>query len=143
MATDDEVRQASKRFYAALNRMAEGDPGEMPGIWSQAATVTTMHPVGGREVGWDAVAKPWAAIAGLCSGGEVALTDQLLQVGGDMAYETGTERGRVAMAGQSIEIDHRVTNVYRREADGWKIVHHHVDLSPAMIQVIKGLGAAG
>jgi ketosteroid isomerase-like protein len=32
-----------------------------------------------------------------------------------------------------------VTNVYRREADGWKMIHHHTDLSPAMLDVLADL----
>jgi hypothetical protein len=55
MSAEDEVRKASQQFYAALNRMANGDGGGMADIWSHSATVTTMHPIGGREVGWDAV----------------------------------------------------------------------------------------
>jgi hypothetical protein len=27
-----------------------------------------------------------------------------------------------------------VTNIYRREADGWKIVHHHTDFSKEVAQ---------
>jgi hypothetical protein len=29
MAVEDEIRQASERFYAALNREINGDPGPM------------------------------------------------------------------------------------------------------------------
>jgi ketosteroid isomerase-like protein len=51
MATEDEVRQASDQFYAALNGMANGDARPMMEIWSHTSNVTTMHPIGGREVG--------------------------------------------------------------------------------------------
>ena len=53
MSAEQEVRKASQQFYAALNRMANGDSGGMADIWSRTASVTTMHPIGGREVGWD------------------------------------------------------------------------------------------
>ena len=43
------------------------------------------------------------------------------------------------MAGQTLAFDHRVTNVYRREAGGWKIVHHHADVSPAMQELLSRL----
>jgi hypothetical protein len=62
MSTEDEVRKASEQFYAALNRMGNGDPSSMADAWSHSATVTTMHPIGGREVGWDEVKGPWYAI---------------------------------------------------------------------------------
>ena len=53
MAAEDEVRQASERFYAALNRvLEESDTGPMGEIWSHGSDVSAMHPFGGRMVGW-------------------------------------------------------------------------------------------
>lgn len=142
MAVPAAVRQASAAFYAALNSMANGDAGPMNAIWSHSASVTTMHPIGGREAGWGKVRKPWAAIAGMCSGGKVSLTSRLIRVAGSMAYEVGVEKGHIVLAGTRIDIDHRVTNVYQREGRAWKIVHHHTDLSPAMIDLLARLQSA-
>jgi len=59
---------------------------------------------------------------------------------GDVAYELGVERGTLTIAGQTVSnFDNRVTNIYRREVTGWKIVHHHTDLSPAMIDIVSRL----
>lgn len=55
MSTEAEVRKASKQFYAGLNRMVNGDADPLADIWSHSAAVTAMHPIGGRQVGWDAV----------------------------------------------------------------------------------------
>lgn len=139
MSAEDEVRQASEQFYAALNRMANGDASSMADAWSHSATVTTMHPIGGREVGWDEVKGPWGQVAQLASDGQVKLNDQLIQVSGDMAYEVGFEQGQFTMAGEQAAIDQRVTNIYRRENGAWKIVHHHADLSPAMLEILGRL----
>ena len=141
MATDDEVRGASDKFYAALNSMANGDASPMGDIMSHSANATTMHPLGGREVGWDEVSVPWAQVAQMASGGQVKLTDQLIQATPDMAYETGVEKGQMALAGRQVPINQRVTNVYRREGGAWKIVHHHTDASPAMMDLLKSLQA--
>jgi ketosteroid isomerase-like protein len=132
MSAEDDVRKASEQFYAALNKMLNGDASQMAGIWSHSATVTTMHPIGGREVGWDKVEGPWNGVASMASNGQAKLIDQVIVASGDMAYEVGVEKGQVTMAGQSIPIEHRVTNVYRREGGAWKIVHHHTDLSTGM-----------
>ena len=52
MAAEDEVRRASERFYAALNRvLEEGDTGPMEEIWSHGSDVSGMHPFGGRMGG--------------------------------------------------------------------------------------------
>ena len=128
MAAEDEVRQASEQFYTALNRMVEGDAAPLADIWSHSAAVTTMHPIGGRQVGWDEVRGSFEQTAGLASGGQVKLDDQIVQVVGDVAYELGVERGQAQLAGQPMTIEQRVTNIYRREPGGWKIVHHHTDL---------------
>ena len=143
MSAQDEVRVASAQFYAALNRMLTGQQGSMDAIWSHGASATTMHPIGGREVGWDNIRPVWDQVASIASGGQVALADQLLSVDGDMAYEVGVERGHGTLAGEQVAVDQRVTNVYRREDGAWKIVHHHTDLSPAMMELLARLQAKG
>lgn len=141
MSAHDEVKAASAQFYAALNRMLTGQQGSMDAIWSHGATATTMHPIGGREVGWDAIRPVWDQVASLASGGQVALADQLLSIDGDTAYEIGYERGHGTLAGEKVAIDQRVTNIYRREHGAWKVVHHHTDLSPAMMELLARLQA--
>ena len=139
MKTEDEVRAASEKFYAALNRMLNGDAGLMADIWSHSSSVTTMHPIGGRQVGWDQVKAPWAEVAQLSKMGQVKLRDQLIQVVGDLAYELGNEHGQFSLAGELVTVDHRVTNIYRRESGAWRIVHHHSDIAPAMVDVLSRL----
>lgn len=142
MSTEDQVRKASEQFYAALNRVANGDASSMADVWSHSATVTTMHPIGGREVGWGEVKEPWGQTAQLLSDGQVNLKDQLIQVSGDMAYEVGTEQGQAKLAGEQVDFNHRVTNIYRRENGKWNIVHHHADISPAMLDVLSRIQSA-
>lgn len=139
MIYEDEVRKASKMFYTGLNSMANGDSGPLSAIWSHGADVTTMHPIGGREIGWDAVRGSFAGVAKLASKGKIELKDQLIHVVGDLAYEGGIESGQITLSGEKVTIEHRVTNIYRKEGGAWKIVHHHTDISPAMIEVLKRL----
>jgi hypothetical protein len=80
MSTEDEVREASIKFYAALNRMANGTADPLADIWSHSATVTTMHPIGGLEIGWEEVRKSFEQVAHLATAGEVKLNDQIIQV---------------------------------------------------------------
>lgn len=139
MATEDEVRKASEQFYAALNRMANGDAGPLADIWSHSASVTTMHPIGGRQVGWDEVRASFDQVAQLASEGKVELKDQLIRVAGGGAYEMGVEHGHLKLAGQKVTIEHRVTNFYQLEAGAWKMTHHHADTSPAMLDGLSRL----
>ena len=141
MSIENEVRKASEKFYVALNRMVNGDAGLLVDIWSHDAAVTTMHPIGGWEVGWDAVRESFEEVAKLSSDGRVELKNQFIQAAGDVAYEMGDEHGQLKIAGQQVAIEHRVTNIYSREAGVWKIVHHHTDVSPAMLDVINRVKA--
>ena len=141
MLIEDEVRKASKQFYAGLNSMANGDSGPLANIWSHDAGVTTLHPIGGRDIGWAAVRGSFEQVAKLASKGKVELKDQLIRVVGDLAYEVGIEYGQITLAGEPVTIEHRVTNIYQRQAGEWKMVHHHTDISPAMIDVLRRLQA--
>jgi len=139
MSTEDEVRNASKQFYAGLTRMLNGDADPLANIWSHSASVTAMHPIGGRKAGWDAVRASFEQVAELASDGKVELKDQLIHVVGDVAFEAGVEYGQLKLAGQPVTIEHRVTNIYQREAGAWKIIHHHTDTSPEMLDVLSQL----
>jgi ketosteroid isomerase-like protein len=69
--------------------------------------------------------------------GQALVATLLLRAGSDLAYTIGTERVEVILAGQQVRLKHRVTNIYRREAEGWKMVHHRTDLSPALRDILS------
>jgi ketosteroid isomerase-like protein len=141
MAVEDEIRQASERFYAALNREINGDPGPMVELWSQGSDVATMHPLGGRELGWEEVRAGWEQAAQAISEGQISLDDLVvIPIADDVAYTLGTEHGQMKVGGEPVRIDWRVTNIYRREGGGWRIVHHHADVSPAVVEALDRLG---
>jgi ketosteroid isomerase-like protein len=48
-------------------------------------------------------------------------------VSGDLAYTVGHERTSMRVDGEPREHFLRVTQVYRREETGWKVVHRHAD----------------
>jgi ketosteroid isomerase-like protein len=139
MSKEDEVRQASDQFYAGLTRMIEGDLSVLEGIWSHDETVTAMHPVDGREVGWEAVRESFVPFTELASNGSVELHDQIIRVLGDVAYEVGIESGHFTLAGKPITVGQRVTNIYRYGDGGWKMIHHHTDVSQSMVDAVRPL----
>ncbi len=138
---ENEVHEASAQFYAGLNQMANGDAGPLADIWLQSNDATTMHPIGGRDLGWGKVQASFQQVAQVASEGRIKLDDQIIKIVGDLAYELGIERGVIKLAGKQAIIDGRVTNIYRREAGKWKIVHHHADVSSAMLEVFNQLVA--
>jgi len=139
MSAEDEVLKASNQFYASLNKMTNGDAQSLSDIWSHDSAVTTMHPIGGRQVGWKDVWETWDQTAHVASEGQVKLQDQFIRVIGDLAYEIGVENAGFRIAGQKVTDQVRVTNIYQKEGGKWKIIHHHSDISPAMVEVLNKL----
>jgi ketosteroid isomerase-like protein len=56
---------------------------------------------------------------------------EVADVSGDLAYSVGYERAEVSVDGGPMRPwKLRVTHIYRREDDQWKVVHRHADLAP-------------
>ncbi len=137
MAPEDEARQVSDRFYAAVADMLNGDATPMADVWAHDATVSTMHPLGGRLVGWDAVRQSWEGAAQAFEGGAVEVSDAEVSVLGDaVAYTTGTEHVDVTVGGTSLHFEIRATNVFRRADGEWRIVHHHTDVDRSLQEAL-------
>ncbi len=139
MSKEDDVRKASMQFYNALTDMGNGIAGKMEDLWSHDENVTAMHPIGGRDLGWTAVKNSFDQVAGIAADGKIELKDQLIRVVGDVAYEIGTETGGFKLAGNEVKIGQRVTNIYQLKDGQWKVIHHHADTSPAMLDVLSKL----
>ncbi len=139
MSKEEDVRKTSMQFYNALTDMGNGIAGEMEGIWSHDESITAMHPIDGRDLGWTAVKNSFDQVAGIATDGKIELKDQLIRVIGDVAYEIGTETGKFKLAGNEVKIGQRVTNIYQLKDGQWKVIHHHADISPAMLDVLSKL----
>ncbi|MEM7446230.1 MAG: nuclear transport factor 2 family protein [Pseudomonadota bacterium] len=136
MTSEDEVRDASKNFYAALNTMLAGDASDLTDIWVHSPEATTMHPIGERQVGWDTIKASFERVARSSAGGYVEMVDQLIRVHGDVAYEVGVEHAKFSVADTPLIVNSRVTNIYYREDGRWKIIHHHGDKSPGIAEAL-------
>jgi ketosteroid isomerase-like protein len=136
VAVEDEVRQASDRFYAALNRMLNGDAGSMSDVWSHDPVVSTMHPLGGRQVGWDDVRGSWEGAAQAFQSGSAEASDLEFSVLDGVAYTIGTEHVNARIGGKDLHLEVRVTNIYRRDGGEWKMVHHHGDADQGLREAL-------
>lgn len=125
------VRDATAKFYAALNVLFTGDAGPVKAIWSHAGDVVYMGPVGGLKKGWAAVQADWDAQAALKLGGSVRPEDLHVTVGQDLAIVSNWEKGQNVGADGKVEVvSIRATNVFRKESGVWKMIGHHTDLLP-------------
>ena len=136
MNPEEEVREASDRFYAALNSVFAGDIAPMENIWSHGPDVMIMHPLGGRQLGWAQVRESWEQVAGAISSGQVTATGLRISMRGDVAFTICVERGQVDVGGKTIEVNIRGTGIYRRENGEWKKVFHHTDIDQALQEAV-------
>jgi ketosteroid isomerase-like protein len=100
-------------------------------VWSHSAEVTEMGPFGDRSVGWTAVHEEFERDAKLKLGGKIEPRGILVRTDGDLGYVVCFEHGEnLSPGGKMVPVDMRATSVFRREAGGWKMVHHHTDQAP-------------
>ncbi len=122
--------EAHDEFYAAINGMLDGDAGPLCALVSDASDVMYAGPFGGLGAGAESVRADYEAQAARQLGGEVSVSDVHVIEGTDMGVTVCVEHGTGhVIDGKPVSLRHRATNIFRREADGWKFVHHHTDLA--------------
>jgi ketosteroid isomerase-like protein len=117
----------------AERALHNGDVTPRLSTWSQRDPVTLFGAAVPCRTGWPAVRAVFEWLVGrFASCDDYAFELIASGVGGDLAYTVGIERYRAtAPGGAQLHNTLRVTHVYRREAEGWKIVHRHGDHLPA------------
>ena len=135
MADDTGFADTRTRFATALAAIGSGDPLPYSGCWAESDDVTLFGAWGPIKQGHAAVTETFRWVAGRFKGGGglggLVPDDRVVCVGADMAYTVGFERGEVVVDGgapQSMVL--RVTHIYRRFGDAWKLVHRHADFPP-------------
>ena len=142
MSTEQEIRHAVEQFYAALSATLTGDAAPMLALWADGPEATVMHPGGGRQVGREEVRAAWEGWAGAVRDGRIEPADVTLRLlTPDVACVSAVERGEGTVGDVAIDVDQRATLVLRRDAGGWKAVHHHVDVIPALRDLMAAAAA--
>ena len=123
---DDLVVEAR----AAQDSITKGHPDGYKVLLSEADDITLANPFGGGACGREAVYEQLERAASYFRDAETTAFETVVQsVGTDFAYTVEIERFGTKVGGQDhvSDIAIRVTCIYRREADGWKLVHRHAD----------------
>jgi ketosteroid isomerase-like protein len=131
------VERVNDRFYAALNAMLEGDPKPFEELWWHTDDVVFMGADGGYCVGWDETYGSWKRMAAIKIGGKVEPADAKITAGPKIAVAHNYVTGTNLVGGVREEIKVRVTSVFRKERDVWKMTGHHVDLRPPVRDQLK------
>ena len=115
---------------AALDSISRGDPDGYKALYSEAEDITLGNPFGGFRRGREAVLEQIERAASHYRDGATTAFETVTQhVGPDLAYTVEIERFRTKIGGQdhTSDLALRVTCIYRRETDGWRLVHRHAD----------------
>ena len=125
-----DLNKLRDQYHQSVAAFIQGDPDVQKPLWSRRDDVTLANPLGPPAKGFDAVCQVMDSAAVQISEGEGYTFDTIALVeSAELAYEVGIERNRSKL-GDSAEkapVSLRVTTVFRREDDGWKIVHRHAD----------------
>jgi ketosteroid isomerase-like protein len=110
--------------------MYAGDPEPYLAMFSQRDPVSLFGAFGPCKTGWSEVSQTVGWVGSRFSDGDMTTDVEVAYVGADLAYTVGYEHGEVAIDGVRQPVRLRVTLIYRREDDDWKLVHRHGDFAP-------------
>ena len=123
---DDVVEQS----HSALDKFAKGDSKPLEDLWSRREDVTLGNPFGPFVSGVEQVAQTMQRAAAYYRDGEAVGFDLIAkEVTPDIAYLVEVERFTAKMGGREdrTPVALRVTSIFRREDDAWRLVHRHAD----------------
>lgn len=130
---NDDLRdfeQFMKRRDAAAQAYVTGNFEPLSEIATREGDATFYAPLGGFVDGADAVYERYKQDAGSFAKGSDSRFEILHMGASDgIAYWVGFQRSNAYMRGQAepIAFNLRVTEIFRREGDDWKLIHRHAD----------------
>ncbi len=129
---DAELQAVLVEYAEAATLFYNGKPAAVKALWSHSDDVTLSGAAGGATAkGWSNVSSrlDWASSQFLDSKGSKTIEQIQAVISGNFAYLVQYEHIRYHSPGQSgvAKRDYRVTTIFRRESEGWRVVHRHAD----------------
>ena len=125
-----------RRQNEAEAALVQGDVEPRLALWSKRDPVSLLGAWGPNKTGWNELEQTFRWVAqrlGATRFEDFHFDIEVAEVStdGHMAYSVGFERfNEVLEDGTHKAWTVRVTHVYRREGDDWRIVHRHGDMAP-------------
>ena len=120
-----------------LAAMAKGDPAPSTALWSQRDDVVLANPLGPPIVGFLLVAAETARVASMFVDGEPPEYDEITRwASDDLGYVVAIEHALARRVGsdEPVAMALRVTTIFRREDDGWRLCLRHADRVTAPVR---------
>ena len=128
---DNSFNDAFEQVRVALAAMRAGDPQPYIDCWADTDDVTLFGAWGPIEQGYAQLAETVHWFGSRFKGWELVVENTVVFASGDLAYTVGFERGEVAVdGGDPRPMAIRVTHIYRRFGNAWRLVHRHADFPP-------------
>ena len=118
----DTITQANAGFYRAFEAL---DLHAMDEVWAHGEHVKCVHPGWPLLTGWDAVRASWETIFANTQEMRFTLTDVRVMETHELAWVTCTEYILSETDGRVGVTSILATNVFERDGDAWRMVHHH------------------
>ena len=129
-----QTRAEFEAFFDKVTRaeteLFRGRAEPLKALWSRSADVTLFGVSGGRgDHGWDQVGRrlDWASTQ--YSEGSLTVERIASHVNANLGYVVQREKVRFKVPGHSEELilEIRATWIFRRERNGWRIIHRQAD----------------
>ena len=145
MPLTDGFDQAVKQMRAANQHFLAGNAAPYKAYWSHTDDVTIFGGFGAYEKGWEQVSSRLERIAARYGGGHDTFEPISMGMSGDLAYLIYLQSGEARLDGceEFSPLALRVTEIFRREEDTWKIIHRHADPIMGKDQVHGGASTLG
>ena len=127
---DAGLDQLIEMDHQASTAFVNGDPEPKKQLYSRGDDATLANPLGPPARGWQQVNAALEAAASMLRDGEPTRFERISEYETpDLAYTVEIERSIVKVAGaeEPSPVALRVTTVFRREGESWKVVHRHAD----------------
>jgi ketosteroid isomerase-like protein len=131
LSTNVDLGRLLQQVDAANTRMLDGDSSLWKELLSHRDDLTLLGAYGSYARGWGPVSARFDRTAAGYAGGGGQSTHENISSwsGADLASSVDLERHETRLEGKPdwVTFAYRVTHVFRREEEGWKVVLRHAD----------------
>jgi ketosteroid isomerase-like protein len=143
MAADD-LAQAIDDYHRSVEAFVRGDPGPQKRLYSHRDDATLANPLGPPARGWEQIEQTLDHAVSQLRVGETKTPERISGYATpELAYIVEIERTRAKIgdAEEAVSFSLRATTIFRREEEGWRIVHRHADAITAPRPIASVVGA--
>ena len=127
----EAVKAANQAFYSAISGR---DIAAMQKAWSADPDIQYIAPYRkGITVGWEAQKKGYeVTFPRRLPSFRVDMEQARFKINGTVAWVSGMEHAQLEnKEGKIVHATNLVTNIFQKEAGGWRMVYHHASVIPS------------